>query len=142
MGRFVSVAKAASLVGISPRELKAVIDDGELTTVKGQIHIEDLAEKYPEVSVEDADMVSWVKKIKKTTNLHVSDKPPSELSRDELIILVARSSKEIAYLKDKLDSSTNLMREIKYSLTELKKDSPAPSRLQTIIDWIERKYLD
>jgi len=142
MGCFVSVAKAASLIGITSRELKAVITKGELKTVKGQIHLDDLAEKYPQVNVEEADMVSWVKTIKKTTNQHVSDKPPSELTRDELIILASRSSKEIAYLKDKLDNSTSLMREIKYSLTELKKDFPAPSRLQTIIDWIESKYLD
>ena len=142
MGCFVTVAKAASLVGITSRELKAAINKGELKTVKGRIHLDDLVEKYPEVNVQDADMVSWVKKIKKTSNQHVSDKPPSELSRDELIILVSRSTKEIAYLKDKLDNSTNLMREIKYSLTELKKDSPIPCRIQTIIDWIESKYLD
>jgi hypothetical protein len=142
MGCFISVAKAAKLVGVTHRELKTVIDKGELAMVKGQIHIDDLVEKYPQVSTDDADMVSWVKKIKKTTNQHISDKPPSELSRDDLVTLAGRSAKEIAYLKDKLDSSTNLMREIKYSLTELKKDSPHPSRLQTMIDWIEKKYHD
>lgn len=65
MGCFISVAKAAKLVGVTHRELKTVIDKGELAMVKGQIHIDDLVEKYPQVSTDDADMVSWVKKNQK-----------------------------------------------------------------------------
>ena len=37
MGCFVTVAKAASLVGITSRELKAAINKGELKTVKGKM---------------------------------------------------------------------------------------------------------
>ncbi len=142
MARFISVAKAANLIGVSNREMQAIVNQGELPVVKGKIHIDDLIEKYPQVNSADADMLSWVSKIKDAPGQHVSDKPPTELTRDELIVLAARNQKEIAYIKDKCKSYSDMLREIKFSLAELQKESHHPNRVQTIIAWIEKKLSD
>ena len=63
MARFISVAKAANLIGVSNREMQAIVNQGELPVVKGKIHIDDLIEKYPQVNSADADMLTWVSKI-------------------------------------------------------------------------------
>ncbi len=142
MARFISVAKAASLIGVSNSAMQTIVSEGELPVVKGKIHIDDLIEKYPHVNSADADMLTWVSKIKDAPGQHVSDKPPSELTRDELIALAARHQKEIAYIKDKCNSYSNTLREIKYSLVELQKESRQPNRVQTMIAWIEKKLSD
>ena len=37
MARFISVAKAANLIGVSNREMQAIVNQGELPVVKGKI---------------------------------------------------------------------------------------------------------
>lgn len=142
MARFVTILKAARLIGVSNQEMQAIINQGDLPVVKGKIHIDDLVEKYPQVNSADADIVSWVSKIKDTPSQHVSDKPPSELSRDELVVLAARQQKEIAYIENKCKGYADMLREIKYSLAELQKQSEHPNRVQTIIAWINKKLSD
>ena len=142
MARFISVAKAANLIGVTNSEMQAIVSEGALQVVKGKIHIDDLIEKYPHVNSADANMLTWVSKIKNAPSQHVSDKPPSELTRDELIVLAARQQKEMAYIKDKSKEYADMLREIKYSLVELQKESQHPNRVQTIIAWIEKKLSD
>ena len=69
MGRFVTIHKAATLVGISARDLQLEIETGQLPCVRGMVHIDDLTELHPNVSSEEADMVRWVNKIKDSSLL-------------------------------------------------------------------------
>ena len=138
MGRFVTIAKAAHLIGISTRELQLEIDNGELSTVRGMIHIDDLADVHPNIKVEEADMVAWVAKIKNESLQHATDKLDHDLSKSELHKLLVKANTELAYHRDKNASYEALIHEIRYSLTVLQKRSSEPNKIQSIIAWIDQ----
>lgn len=139
MGRFVSVHKAAALVGITPRDLQYQIDSGQLPTVRGMVHIDDLTELHPNVSSEDADMVSWVNKIKDSSLKHASEKLTHELSKAELKQHLSKANREISYQRDKVESYEHLIQEIRVSLQKLKDKSSEPNKIQSLIAWIDTK---
>ena len=137
MGRFVTVAKAAQLIGITRRELQVEIDKGELSTVRGMIHIDDLADVHPNVKVEEADMVAWVTKIKNESLQHATEKLDHDLSKSELHQLLIKANTELAYHRDKNTLYESLIHEIRHSLTVLQRRSTEPNKIQSIIDWID-----
>ena len=49
MPRFVSIAKASFLTGVTANEIQNKIDNQQLTSTRGQIHIDDLIECYPKI---------------------------------------------------------------------------------------------
>ena len=138
MGRFVTIAKAAQLIGISTRQLQVEIKNGELSTVRGMIHIDDLADVHPNVKVEEADMVAWVAKIKNESLQHAIDKLDHELSKTELRELLLKVNAELAYHRDRHVTYESLIHEIRYSLTVLQKRSTEPNKIQSIIAWIDQ----
>ena len=139
MGRFVSVHKAAVLAGITARDLQNEIDNGCLPSVRGMVHIDDLTERYPNVCTEDADMVSWVNKIKDSSLQHASEKLTHELTKSELRQLLNKANLELSYQRDKIESYEHLINELRYSLKVLKEKSPEPNRIQSLIAWIDNK---
>ena len=139
MGRFVSVSKAATLVGISTKELQCEIEQGQLQTVRGMVHVDDLAELYPQVSIEEVDMVEWVNKIKDTSLLSATEKLSHQLSKQELRDLLTKAHAEQAYQRDKIEAYENMIQELKYSLQVLQKKSSEPNKIQSLISWIENK---
>ena len=139
MGRFVTVSKAAALVGVSAREIQYEIDKGKLPSVRGMVHIEDLTELHPNVAAEEADMVSWVSKIKNSSLQNAIEKLDHELTKGELQNMLIRARTEIAYSRDKIEVYEHLLQELKYSLTVLQKDSAQPNKIQSLISWIDQK---
>ena len=139
MGRFVSISKAATLVGISTKELQSDIEQGQLQTVRGMVHVDDLTELYPQVSIEEVDMVEWVNKIKDTSLLSATEKLSHQLSKQELRDLLTKAHAEQAYQRDKIEAYENLIQELKYSLQVLQKKSSEPNKIQSLISWIDNK---
>ena len=139
MTRFVSVSKAAMLVGVSSRDIQVEIDNGELPSVRGMVHIDDLAELHPEVSVEEADMISWVRKIRDSSLQHATEKLDHELTKSELQNTLAKAKIEISYSRDKIEAYEHLLNELRYSLTVLQKNSSEPNKIQSLISWIDQK---
>ena len=139
MGRFVTVYKAASLVGISARDLQTEIDNGCLTSVRGMVHIDDLTELHPNVSSDDADMVRWVNKIKDSSLQHATEKLSHELSKNELHEMLAKTNTQLSYQRDKIESYENLINELRYSLQVLKEKSAEPNKIQSLIAWIDKR---
>ena len=139
MARFVSVSKAAILVGVSSRDIQVEIDNGKLPSVRGMVHIDDLAELHPEVSVEEADMVSWVRKIRDSSLQSATEKLDHELTKRELQKMLARARTEISYSRDKIEAYEHLLNELRYSLTVIQKNSSEPNKIQSLISWIDQK---
>ena len=139
MGRFVTVHKAATLVGVSARDLQSEIDTGRLPCVRGMVHIDDLTELHPNVSSDDADMVRWVNKIKDSSLQHATEKLSHELSNNELREMLAKANTQLSYQRDKIESYENLIQELRYSLQVLKEKSVEPNKIQSLIAWIEKK---
>ena len=139
MGRFVSISKAAALVGISSRELRVEIEDGRLPSVRGMVHLDDLSELHPNVSVDQADMVEWVNKIKDSSLVSATEKLTHELNKNELRELLIKSQTELAYQRDKIETYENIIQELRYSLQVIQKKSPEPNKIQSLISWIDKK---
>ena len=140
MGCFVTVAKAAQIVGVSAKQIQTEIDRGELSAVRGMIHIEDLREVHPDADLHEVDMVSWVTAIKDNpAQLRADDKPINEFSKQELLEHLGRANVELAYYRDRHSKFESLLKEICFSLQDLKKKSEEPNKLQSIIALIERK---
>ena len=139
MGRFVSVSKAASLVGVSTKELQTEIEQGQLQSVRGMVHIDDLTDLHPEISVDELDMVEWVNKIKDSSLVSAAEKLSHTLSKQELRQLLIKSNTEQAYQRDKIEAYENLIHELRYSLQVLQKNSSEPNKIQSLISWIDNK---
>ena len=139
MGRFVTVHKAATLVGISARDLQSEIDTGRLPCVRGMVHIDDLTELHPNVSSDDADMVVWVNKIKDSSLQHATEKLSHELTKSELRQMLSKANKELSYQRDKIESYEILIHELRYSLQVLKEKSSEPNKIQSLIAWLDNK---
>ena len=139
MGRFVTVYKAATLVGISARDLQTEIDNGRLPSVRGMVHIDDLTELHPNVSSDDADMVRWVNKIKDSSLQHATEKLSHDLSKFELREMLAKANTQLSYQRDKIETYENLFHELRYSLQVLKEKSVEPNKIQSLIAWIDKK---
>lgn len=139
MPRFISVSKAAMLAGVSSRDIQVEIDNGELPSVRGMVHIDDLAELHPEVSVEEADMISWVRKIRDSSLQSATEKLDHELTKSELQKMLARARTEISYSRDKIEAYEHLLNELRYSLTVIQKNSSEPNKIQSLISWIDQK---
>ena len=84
MPRFVSITKAAFLARVSAKEIQKKIDNQQLTTTRGQIHIDDLIDCYPEVRIEEADMLSLVAKIKAELFATAAAKQHGEMTFESL----------------------------------------------------------
>ena len=140
MGRFVTVAKAAQLVGISKRELQTEIDKGGLSTVRGMIHVDDLIDVHPNVNIAEADMVTWVAKIKEESLAHAADKLDHDLSKSELRELLIKANNELAYLRNKSANYEATIHELRHSLLVLQKRSSEPNKIQSS-DRLDRQKL-
>ena len=138
MGRFVTIAKAAQLVGVSKRELQREIDTGGLSTVRGMVHVEDLVDAHPHVNIAEADMVTWVAQIKEDSLQHAAEKLDHELSASELRELLVKANTELAYHRNKLASYEATIIELRHSLKELQKRSVEPNKIQSLIAWIDK----
>ncbi len=139
MGRFVTVHKAATLVGISARDLQSEIDTGRLPSVRGMVHIDDLTELHPNVSSDDADMIIWVNKIKDSSLQHATAKLSHELTKTELRQMLSKANKQLSYQRDRIESYENFIHELRYSLQVLKDKSPEPNKIQSLIAWLDKK---
>jgi len=139
VGRFVTVHKAATLVGITTRDLQSEIDIGRLPCVRGMVHIDDLTELYPNVSSDDADMVMWVNKIKDSSLQHATEKLFHELTESELRQLLSKANKQLSYQRDKIESYELLIHELRYSLKSIKEKSSEPNKIQSLIAWMDKK---
>lgn len=139
MTRFVSVSKAAILVGVTSRDIQVEIDNGKLPSVRGMVHIDDLAELHPGVSVDEADMVSWVRKIRDSSLQHATEKLDHQMTKGELQMMLTKARTEIAYSRDKIEAYEHLLNELRYSLTVIQKKSTEPNKIQSLISWIDQK---
>lgn len=139
MGRFVSVHKAAVLVGISDHDLQVEIDKGRLPSVRGMVHLDDLTELHPNIRTDEADMLMWVNKIKDSSLQNATAKLYHELSKTELRKILMKANTEIAYQREKIETYESLIQELRYSLQVLQEKSSEPNKIQSLIAWIDKK---
>lgn len=66
MAKYVGVAKAARILGISRTRLQELIRNGELETFEGQVEIEQLRKNFPTLAFSDPDIEERTRIIKES----------------------------------------------------------------------------
>lgn len=139
MGEFVSVTKAAHIVGVSIDQMHQQINEGALTTARGMIHLDDLRQCFPHIEVNGVDMVAWVNKIKDGSLSQGSDKSPNEMSRAELVAQLQKARLETSYQRNRVKKQEEILVRLRQSLVHMKDQSNVPNRVQSLISWIDRQ---
>ena len=66
MAKYVGVAKAARILGVSRARLQELIRNGELETFEGQVEIEQLRKSFPALAFNDPDIEERTRIIKES----------------------------------------------------------------------------
>ena len=64
MDRYLSVSRAARLVGIKRGTLQKRIQDGDISTFEGKVSVDELLRAYPQTEIEDSTMIERTRRIK------------------------------------------------------------------------------
>lgn len=96
MYRYLSLSRAARLVGVKRGTLQKRIRKGELSTFEGELSLDELLKAYPQTEVEDNTMIEHTRKIKaNAVNRIITDTavmPSSEILASRIDTLGAQLS--------------------------------------------------
>ena len=119
MARYLTLSRAARLVGIKRGALQKKIRAGELSTFEGMLELNELLRVYPNVEVEDSAMMermdrfienAWIKIAKSTAIL-----PDAET----LLTRVSLLSQELAAAKAEVNRYAELVDQLKPRIASL-----------------------
>ena len=126
MARYVSISRAAKLVGIPRGTLQERIQLGEIASFEGKVSLQELARAYPEAQFEDNSMLEKVEQIienaARNARIRAVKAPP------DLATLAARVnilSKELADAKLEVSNYANLIDKLKARLLRLADQQPS-----------------
>ena len=131
MARYVGVAKAAKLLGVSRDNLQQLIRRGDLPTFEGQVDVEDLKKRFPALALDNSASVERAEIIRETAYAKRVLETLSP-SKDDLQSQIRRLKVELSVAKVKLKSYRNLFTEFLDMLGELQQHN-GPGQ-QALID--------
>ena len=136
MSRYLNLAKAARLVGISRQELQARIRAGELATFEGQVDAAELGRLYPGVDAEESAVLERVRRLREraVTKYDMSQLPSEARLADEvnrLRLALDDAEVEIAAYRD-------LCEELRRRLSAIQAGGDHEQRLvlQALLSWM------
>jgi CDP-4-dehydro-6-deoxyglucose reductase len=122
MTRYVGVAKAARLLGVSRDNLQELIRRGDLLTFEGQVDLEDLKKRFPALALDNSAMVERAEIIRDTAYAKRLQETLSP-SKEDLQSQIRRLEVELSVAKVKQISYRNLFAELLDKLSELQQHS-------------------
>jgi len=139
MPRFVSITKAAFLASVSAKEIQKKIDNQQLTTTRGQIHIDDLIDCYPEVRIEEADMLSLVAKIKAESFATAAAKQHGEMTFESLKHELSKLKANAEYYHERSQKFEEMVLYLRDNLEELQQKIGRSQRIEGLINWMDQR---
>ena len=139
MPQLLNLSRAARLAGVARGELQKKIRKGELKTFEGEIAINDLLRVYPNVELENNEMLDRVTMIKETA-VPRTDFGDGALPIPKVIATrLDNLNTTLAKVKSALNVSEDLIQEAINRLQVLtENNSPVdPDRLRALADWLE-----
>ena len=134
MAQWISLSRAARLVGVKRGTLQQQIRSGALQTFEGEIRLADLLQAYPDAQVEDSSMLERVEQIIEQASFinveHAARKPDNVALTTRVMALSAELSTEKLRLEAWRQHHSRLLAKI-----ESLKDSSAP--LEELRSWLE-----
>lgn len=140
MPRFVSITKAAHLAKVSAKEIQKKIDTQQLDSTRGQIHIDDLVECYPEILVDEADMLSLVAKIKAESFATAAAKQHGEMTFESLKQELNKLKANVDYYHERSQKFEEIILYLRDNLEELQQKMGKSQRIEGLIHWIDQRF--
>ena len=112
MAKFVSVARAAQLLGVSRASMQRLIRNGELSTFEGQVELEQLRKNFPALAFNDSPIVERARIIKDSAygeRLQKLINPPADVLQAKIRRLSVDLNVERTRARDYLDIINSLM---------------------------------
>ena len=136
MPQFLTLTRAARLVGITRGALQSRIKAGELATFEGMVSAEDLLRAYPETRLEDNSAFERLAQIK--------DSAFSRRVREHVLpnpaVLVARltaMSRQLAHAREELDYFRGIVEHLQVKLREYDGSAAAPAASRGLRTWLQ-----
>jgi CDP-4-dehydro-6-deoxyglucose reductase len=133
MTRYVGVAKAARLLGVSRDNLQQLIRRGDLLTFEGQVDLEALKKRFPALALDNSAMVERTEIIRDSAYAKRVQETLSP-NKEDLQSQIRRLKVELSISKVKQISYRTLFTELLEKLSEIQQHSD-PGQ-QVLIDEI------
>jgi len=140
MSRFVSLSRAAKLVGISRGALQKKIHNLELESFEGQVNLDDIEKIYPEAQIEDNHIIENLEKIVEQALKRAKGEKLAKLLAPDPHTLAARLqvvSKECSQSKDQLKQLSSLISQVQEKLRDLSSTSSKQHLFADLNNWID-----
>ncbi len=139
MPQFISISKAAALANVLAKEIQEKIDNKQLASTRGKIHLDDLINCYPQAKIDQVDMVSLVEKIKEQSYEAGAAKVHGDVSFAELKQEILKYKANAKYYHEQASKYEDLILHIQENLADIQNRNPDDHRAQRLIDWIEKR---
>ena len=139
MPRFVSLSRAAKLVGLSRGALQKRVHDLELDSFEGQVNLDDIARIFPDAEIEDNHIIEDLEKIVEQSLKKARGAKLATLLSPDTHTLAARLqaiTKEHAHAKNQVTELTQLLSNLQSKIIDLSETSDKPYLFEDLNNWI------
>lgn len=137
MAQYLTLSRAARLVGVKRGALQSRISDGELPTFEGMIELNDLLRVYPDTRVDDATMIEKVDSIKRKA-VPRSLRAPSGMPDTETVVArLTQLSEELAQAESAANRYASIIEQLRTRLIQLQQAPHTSSGIAELSQWLE-----
>ena len=140
--RFISISKAALLANVPTHEIHDKIEKNVLASTRGKIHIEDLVECFPDIRLEEADMLLFVEKVKEESFAAGAMKEHGIETLSSLRYELKKSKTNEEYYRERANKYEDLILQLNDQLKGLEKKFEDKNRIQRLLNWLEQRLVD
>lgn len=131
--QYLSLSRAARLVGVKRGALQKRIQDGEILTFEGELSIEELLKAYPQTVLEDNTMIEHTSYLKDAAVNKVLHDEPIFPSINILSTRVKQLSAKLSKSNALLSRYTTLVGKLESRLNELRPDK---NEIEQLKNWL------
>jgi hypothetical protein len=139
MPRFISISKAALLANVPAKEIQEKINNKQLASTRGKIHIDDLIDCYPQAQIDHADMLTLVEKIKQQSFENGAAKQHGEISFTSLKQDLQKYKINVEYYRDQNRKYEALIHHIQENLSDIDSEEMNKQRVFRLKQWIDKR---
>lgn len=145
MPRFVSLSRAAKLVGLSRGALQKKVHDLELNSFEGQVNLDDIERIFPDVQIEDNHIIEDLEKIVEQALKKARGEKLATLLAPDTSTLAARLksiTNEHAHAQKQVRELTQVISNLQLKISNLAESSESPYLLEDLNNWISDSLND
>jgi CDP-4-dehydro-6-deoxyglucose reductase len=139
MSQYLTLSRAARLVGVKRAALQTRISSGELPTFEGLIELNDLLHAYPDARVDDSAMLERVDRIKMQAVPRALREASGMPDPDTVVTRMTQLSEELARAKAQGRGLRQLLEQLQDKLTQTERGAEPAARpaLRSLHEWLD-----